>query len=413
MRTVIWLILLFAAAVVAAAALGANDGLVSVYWGGWRADLSLNLFVLLVVGASFVIVTASRAFTSLATLPRRAREWRLLQRERAALRALREAQTEYFAGRWGRATKAAERAAQIAQGVEAWDAAQEVRLLAHLLAAGSAHRLQDRPGREAQLQLALALSSGASRSPQEGARLLAAEWALDDRDADAALHWLDALPAGAARRTQALRLRMQALRLARRPADALRTARLLVKHQGLSGDAAQGLLRALAGETLEQAHDADQLGRAWQALDAADRQDPRTAARAATRAAALGAAAQGRVWLLPAWERLAALYSDERTAVALALAECAAGAEPAWLERAEATLRTHARDGAVALAAGSLFADRSLWGKALRPLQMAADDAALEPRARRSAWRRLALIAREQGDDERAALCDRAAAQVG
>ena len=47
MRGIIWLVLLFAVAVVAATTLGRNDGLVSIYFGAWRTDLSLNLFVLL------------------------------------------------------------------------------------------------------------------------------------------------------------------------------------------------------------------------------------------------------------------------------------------------------------------------------------------------------------------------------
>ena len=42
------------------------------------------------------------------------------------------------------------------------------------------------------------------------ARLLAAEWAVDDRDANRALTLLAELSPGAARRTQALRLRLQA-----------------------------------------------------------------------------------------------------------------------------------------------------------------------------------------------------------
>ena len=47
MRATIWFVLLFAVAVVAAVTLGTNDGLVTFYWGEWRLDLSLNLFLLL------------------------------------------------------------------------------------------------------------------------------------------------------------------------------------------------------------------------------------------------------------------------------------------------------------------------------------------------------------------------------
>ena len=44
MRTVVWLILLFVAAVVAAAALGPNDGVVSIFYGGPRSFLLQGAF---------------------------------------------------------------------------------------------------------------------------------------------------------------------------------------------------------------------------------------------------------------------------------------------------------------------------------------------------------------------------------
>ena len=113
MRGVVWLVLLFVVAVVAATTLGSNDGVVSIYWGGWRTDLSLNLFVLLLVGACFAIMTATQAISSLVSLPTRAREWRGLRRERVAQAALREAQAEYFSARYSRAHRAAQRALSI------------------------------------------------------------------------------------------------------------------------------------------------------------------------------------------------------------------------------------------------------------------------------------------------------------
>ena len=76
MRTVIWLVLLFAVAVVAALALGRNDGLASFYWNGWRLDVSLNLFLLVLVGSCFALVTVIQTLNSLISLPRRAHEWR-------------------------------------------------------------------------------------------------------------------------------------------------------------------------------------------------------------------------------------------------------------------------------------------------------------------------------------------------
>ena len=58
MRSVIWLVLLFAAAVVAATVLGPNDALVSSFYGQWRADLSLNLFLLVLLASIFIVFAA-------------------------------------------------------------------------------------------------------------------------------------------------------------------------------------------------------------------------------------------------------------------------------------------------------------------------------------------------------------------
>ena len=89
MRLTIWFVLLFAVAVVAAATLGTNDGLASLYWGGWRIDLSLNLFLLLMIGTCFLLVTLFQAVSALTGLPRRAREWRVARRDRTAQAMLR------------------------------------------------------------------------------------------------------------------------------------------------------------------------------------------------------------------------------------------------------------------------------------------------------------------------------------
>jgi HemY protein len=418
MRTVVWLILVFTAAVVAAVTFGRNDGLVSFFWGGWRADLSLNLFVigLIVIGA--VVLLAAQAVIALLALPRRAAQWRALRRERAAQGALREALAEYFSARYGRAHKAAQRALTLHADEHADAEAgmdREFAVLAHLLAAGSLHRLSDRPRRDEQIQRLNALLSeaGGVRRADDGARLLGAEWALDDRDADRALALLAGLPPGVARRTQALRLRLQAARLARQPLEALHTARLLANHQAFSADVATGLLRSLAGEALQQAHDVEQLRRVWGRFDAAERRDPYIAARAAERAASLGAAEDGRLWLRPHWEQLAALEPDARERVARALTRTLDGIGMEWLPWLESALQAFGHEPAVQVAVGLAFAERQLWGKAKSLLEPAAKDTALTIELRRRAWLRLAAIARQEGDEERATSCERAAAALG
>lgn len=413
MRTVIWLVLLFAVAVVAALTLGDNTGLASFYWSGWRLDLSLNFFLLAAIATGFTVLTATQVIGSLLGLPARAREWRGLRLERAAQAALREAQGEYFGGRYSRAHKAAQRAINLRQDVGVLADNHEFRMLATLLAAGSLHRLQDRTRRDELLQQALRSGRRAgSAAVDDGARLLAAEWALDDGDGPRAETLLAELQPGVARRTQALRLKLRAARLERRPQDALQTARLLSNHQAFSQTAAQGLLRSLAIEALDAVHDADQLRRAWQRFDLADQRDPFVAARAARRAALFGVPEEGRAWLRPLWDRLDSLGADGRAEVSLALADAVAGLSPDWLVRVETAQRNHPAEPAVQAAVGAVLVDRQLWGKARRPLELAAQDERLASRARRQAWRSLARLATEEGDQARALDCLTLAAAI-
>ncbi len=413
MRLVIWFVLLFVVAVVAALTLGDNDGLVTFYWGGWRADLSLNFFLLAAFGIGFVVVSVVRAVNTMVGMPARAREWRALRLERATHATLREALSEYFSGRYSRAQRSAQRALAMRQDVQALATDRSFQVLATLLAAGSLHRLQDRTRRDALLHQALAPAGRTPAGPlDEGVRMLAAEWALDDRDGERAESLLAELPPGAARRTQALRLKLQAARLLRRPQQALQTARLLANHQGFSALAAQGMLRALAFESLDAAHDADQLRRAWQQLGAPDQRDAIVVARAARRAHVLGAAHEGRQWLRPLWEHIETLDRDARTELALALAEVSADIGTDWLPRVEAAQRALPSESAVQAAAGAVYAHCRLWGKALRPLEQAAHDPQLNAVTRRHAWRHLAQLAREEGDEARAGECDRAAAAI-
>jgi HemY protein len=420
MRWMTWLVMLAVVAVVAANTLGRNDGLVTLYWGGWRTDLSLNLALLLLGGAAVMLYTVVQGLTRLLSLPARASEWRALRRERAAHQALREALAEYFAGRYGRARKSAEKALQLQRETAQIEAAPDFRVLGLLLAAGSLHRLQDRARRDDVMrrlfdEVERAAAGGVppeARSAAEGARLLAAEWALEDRDPAAALQRLAALPPGAARRTQALRLKLQAVQQDHQPMEALQTARLLANHQAFSPGVARSLLRSLACEVLDDAHDVQQLRRVWGQLDAADRRDALVAVRAARRAVMLGAAEDARQWLRPFWEQLGELPREERDAVAMGLLGARGGIGSDWLPQLEAAANAFGNEAPVVAAVGAAFAERQLWGKARPLLEQAAAATELPGRVRRAAWRELAAMAREDGDLDRAAQCEQAAAAV-
>ena len=414
MRSIIWLILLFVGAVVAAAALSHNDGLVSIFYSGYRVDTSLNVFVISVVLFVFVLYVALKAVNGLLSMPMRAHEWRELKRERAAHAALRTAHAEYLAARFNRAAKAARQALDLQADVTVLRGDREFAGLAHLIAAASLHRIQDRRGRDERARQVVDLASGmlSGSVVLDGAHLLMAEWALDDRDATRGLEALRALPPGVARRTQALRLKLQAARMARKPVEALQTARLLAKHQGFSQIAAQSLLRSLAVDVVCGAHDEEQLNRAWLSLDAADRRDVIVGSRAAVHARDLGRVELGRDYLLPHWGELARMDVDERGALAVALIDCVDGIGNEWLPRVEAAMAAHPQDASIVAAAGMVFAERQLWGKARRPLEQSAQTASLPGRVRRHALRRLAFIARLEGDEVRGGEYERLAAAI-
>lgn len=405
MRSIVWLLLLSVAAVVSATALGSNDGLVTIYWLGWRTDLSLNFFLLALVLTFLAIHSLIQGLDSLIALPERAKQWRLTMRDRLAQAALREALALYLAGRYTRSHKAAQRAVAIQADTPGLTLDAEFSALAHLLSAGSLHRLQDRPHRDEHLQRALELSqlTRKPRATEEGARLLMAECAVGDNDASRALKELGELPPGVARRTQALRLRLQATRLMRQPLEALKTARLLAKHQGFTAGAAEGLLRTLATETLETARDADQLRQLWSQLDPTDRRDPLIVAAAASRISKLGAPNEARQWLAPLWDRIEQLPPDAIDALAQGLSQSLLGLEPEWLPRLDKATQTALRHPALALALGLALTERQLWGKARSMLLSAANDLDLDLDRRRLAWAKLGQLAeREHRADEAA-----------
>lgn len=402
MRSLVWFVLIAAAAVVAAITFGPNDGLVSVYWKGWRSDVSLNLFLIALLITAVVLVMALRALHALLSLPERAHAWRVQRRELAAQGALRESLAEYLGARYSRAQKSAERVAAIHMSTPELAGQTQSTALARLLSAASLHRLQDRAQRDAQVATLRKLGDGLV---EDAAQLLSAEWALDDGDAAQALTLLSALPPGVARRSQALRLRLRAQRATGGHVEALRTARLLAKHQAFSKVAAQSLLRSLAFELIDGSRDMDQLSRAYAQLDSADRQDPFVTARAALRAAKWQAHARGREWLAPLWQRLGDLDHAERDALAQALLANLSGLSQDWLPRIESAERAFAHDALMQAVVGSAYAERQLWGKARAPLQRAVADAALPAQARREAWRQLAVLAHVQGDTARATMC--------
>jgi HemY protein len=408
MRAALWLLALFGVAVAIALFAGNNQGTVTLFWPPYRVDLSLNLVLLLLVGAFVFLHAALGALAALFNLPRQALRWRSLQKERAMHGSLLDALSHLLAGRFIRARKSAQAALgqerSLESGGQRAENAAQVRTLAHLLAAESAQALQDRTSREHHLKLALeqACAAGAQET-HEGALMRAARWSLDDREPHAAMNWLRELPQGAARRTLALRIRLKAARLTQQTAEALETARLLAKHRAFSAVAAQSIVRGLAIDLLNDAHDVAQLQRAWHLLEQGERLMPELAIHAAQRLGELGGEPElAREWLLPVWERREDLGDGLKVKLALALEAGLDDLDASWLARIEAAQRANPREATLQYLAGMACMKRQLWGKAQQLMSQAASTV-MDPRLHRSAWRALAELAEERGDAAAAA----------
>ena len=415
MRAALWFLALFAIAVAVALFAGNNQGTVTVFWPPYRVDLSLNFVLLLLMGLFFVLHVALRALAVLLSLPGEARRWRMQHQERAIHAGLLDALSHLAAGRFIRSRKAVEGLLglerSLARGEDALPEAGRLRALSHMLAGESAHALQDRAARDEHMRQALAHASGRdAQEIREGLLLRAARWSFDDRDARAARQWLDELPQGAARRTLALRLRFKVARLARQTLVALETARLLTKHRAFSEVTARGIVRGLALELIQSAHDPSQLQKAWGQLDAAERLVPDVAIQAAERMLALGGdLTLSQQWLLPIWEQMvmpgSAMPPEPRIKLVQVLesgfAQAAGAPDAAWLTRIEAAQMGKPGDALLQYLAGMACMRLSLWGKAQQLLKQALPQLQDE-RLKRNAWRAMARLA-EQRDDPQAA----------
>jgi HemY protein len=184
----------------------------------------------------------------------------------------------------------------------------------------------------------------------------------------------------------------------------------LAKHRAFSSAAAESIVRGLAIDMLNGAHDAQQLQRAWLSLEPAERAMPELAIHAAQRLIALGGDAQvAREWLLPAWEQQDQLGETLKVKLVRALEMGLESIDADWLARIEGAQRANPRDATLQYVAGIACIKRQLWGKAQQLMGQAAMGLQ-DPQLHRNAWRAVAQLAEQRGDTDAAAKAWRRAA---
>jgi HemY protein len=344
MRGLLWLLALFALAVGVSLAARFNDGYVLVVFPPWRAEISLNLALVLIAGGFVVLYALLRGVALTLSLPNRVREFRERRQRDKAAGTFQDAMRLLFEGRYSQALKKAGEA----------HAAGQSPGLAALIAARSAQRLREPYKQGAWLDRA------STDDPQmQSARLmLEAEMYIDARRFNDAVAALQRLQKIAGRHIAALRLELRAQQGSGNWNEVLRIARLLEKRDGLLPELAQEIkLKAHQENIRQRRSDLAQLLDYLRQVPAKE-SSPRLARAFAEALIELGANDEAQTiietQLDVEWDStLIRLYGRS-----------AGGNLTSRIARADKWLSQHPDDPQLLLALGRLCLAQRLWGKA-------------------------------------------------
>jgi len=350
MRTLLWLLALFAAAAALAVAARLDQGYVQFAYAQWRVEMSLLMFGVLAALAFIALYALLRLLRHTFALPAYVREfWRRRRRDRAQA-ALADALQAWLEGRYTRAEKEAS---------GAWEAGAAPGLAA-IIAARAAHELGAPERRGMWLERA-----GAAGKHTAGL-LSRAVMALSERDYATARDALHSLQDSGARHIAALRLLMRAERGMRNWEEVLRLTAQLAKRNAIAPGLAEDYRNQAHVELLEQsAAQRSRFQERWERIPEREKASPRVAAAAARHARALGLAALAREalekGLAADWDAtLVSLYGElPQMEQAARIAEARGR-----IERAERWLLEHPQDPQLLATLGRLCAQAELWGKA-------------------------------------------------
>lgn len=356
MRALLWLLTLCALAAGVALAAQYNDGYLLLVLPPYRAEISLNLALLLLLAVFVVVYGLLRGIALTASLPRRVREFRARKQREKADAALFECVRLLLEGRYAQVLKLAG---------EAHAAHRHPGLIA-LIAARAAQRL----GEPAKQNDWLARARQGEANLKPASYLLEAEMHLAANDGPAALTALAQAQEGAGRHFAELLLALRAHRLCGDHDEVLRLSRLLEKHAALPADEAARVRQAAHLGRLAELSAPSALADARAALRARvdsipdGEFDAPVAAAAARALAACGETNAARrcleAQLARAWDgELVRLYGE------------LPGDPAPRIACAEAWLATHGEDADLLLALGRMCLAARLWGPAQGYLEAA------------------------------------------
>lgn len=396
MKSLAWLLAVFAAAVALVIVGRVDSGYVLFVLPPYRVEMTMAFFAVAALVLFGLLYALLRLLGTVLALPATVRAYRARRRRERGYATLAAALQAYYEGRYSRAEKQA--AAAYADG--------PVPGLAALLAARAAHQMRDFERRDRWLDRA-----DVAGETLETARLVSrAELALEERDFGAARDALRRLEGAAPRHIATARMLLRAERGAGAWDEVLRLAGQLVKRDAIAPALAEEYKVQANVELLQRsADDPGALERRWRAIPSRDQIHPRVAAAAARHATALGKVPLAREILEKAlsaeWSsKLVQLYGE--LPGALAAPERTAEAR-GRIERAERWLTERSRDPELLATLGRLCVHAELWGKARSYLE-----ASLSFEETRSAHLELARLAERLGQADESQRHFRRAAEL-
>lgn len=236
MKLLLWLVTLFALAVGISLAAHYNQGYVLLVLPPYRAEISLNLAVLLFVGGFFVVYAFVRGVALMLSLPQRVREFRARRLREKLADQYYDIARLVFEGRFSQALKLAS---------EVYEGGQKPALAA-LLAARASQRL----GEPDKQQVWLARALAADPKMEAACLMIEAETLVETAHYAPAIAVLRRLQAKTGRHIAALQLELRAQQGDGNWDAVLRIARQLEHHDALVPESAQAIKCAAHRENI-------------------------------------------------------------------------------------------------------------------------------------------------------------------
>ncbi len=348
MRGLFWALVLSGLAVAVALGARTNDGYVLLVVPPWRAEISLNLFIIVLLAILFVLYAGMRALAITFGLPKRVREYQAQRQRESAGLVFQDAVRLLFEGRFGQALKKATEAhgAGTAPGLSA------------LIAARAAQRMRE-PEKQ---QYWLEHAKTDDPRTEAATLMLDAEMANEARRFDEALAALEKLQGKQGRHIAALRLELRARQGVGDWDGVLKLARQLVKRDALPAEVVREIrTQAHLGNIAKRVADQGKLT-AYLRTVPEDERGRRVVLAAARALVGQGAEAEAQKLIESILDN--AGNDDWQPDLVAIYGRLTNSEQTARIAKAEAWLRRHPDDARLLKALGRMCLRQRLWGKA-------------------------------------------------